>query len=171
MTIAVRHHVTDPTLNGVNQTLIAGNDDSKGQSRRIDRPKRSSTAEILKRQPPFDLEAEMGVLGSILILPEVLDELAHMLRPDDFYDDANRKLFSALQDMHDEGEKIDITLLVSRLKRLEQFDAIGGAAYLGRLSQAVPNAAHAVYYGRIVGEMATYRKLIESSTEISLRCV
>lgn len=108
----------------------------------------------------------MGVLGSVLILPEVLDEVAMLVRPDDFYDDANRKLYATLREMHDDGEKIDVTLLVSRLKRQEQYDAIGGPAYLGRLSQAVPNAAHAVYYGQIVAEKATYRKLIESSTEI-----
>lgn len=128
--------------------------------------KTSSASEILQRQPPFDLEAEMGVLGSILLLPEVCDDIATLLRPDDFYDDANRKLFTHLREMHDEGQKIDITLLVSRLKKADHFDAIGGAAYLGRLSTAVPNAAHAVYYANIVGEKATYRKLIEAGTDI-----
>jgi replicative DNA helicase len=147
--------------------VITDNDDSSRRAPRGgDRPRRSSTADILRRHPPFDLEAEMGVLGSVLILPEVLDEVAMLVRPDDFYDDANRKLYATLREMHDDGEKIDVTLLVSRLKRQEQYDAIGGPAYLGRLSQAVPNAAHAVYYGQIVAEKATYRKLIESSTEI-----
>lgn len=148
--------------------MIANSNDGKGSGSRErgDKPRRSSTAEILKRHPPFDLEAEMGVLGSVLILPECCDDLATLLRPDDFYDDANRKLYAVLREMYDEGEKIDITLLVSRLKRKEQFEAIGGAAYLGRLSQAVPNAAHAVYYAKIVAEKATFRKLIESSTEI-----
>ena len=148
--------------------MIADQDESNSKTRRrVDRPKKKSTAsEILRRQPPFDLEAEMGVLGSILILPEVLDDVATILRPDDFYDDANRILFGALRDMHDEGEKIDVKLLVARLKRQEQFESIGGAAYLGSLSQAVPNAAHAVYYGQLVAEKATFRKLIESSTEI-----
>lgn len=154
------------TVNGVQAQVIVENNEEQGKRRRTDKPKRSSTAEILKRHPPFDLEAEMGVLGSVLILPEVLDDVATLLRPDDFYDDANRKLFTVLREMYDEGEKIDITLLVARLKKKNEFDAIGGAAYLGRLSQAVPNAAHAVYYGRIVAEKATYRKLIESSTEI-----
>ena len=155
-------------LNGVLGTLIVSNNEGKGTDRQRRRPgaEKRSTAEILKRHPPFDLEAEMGVLGSVLILPEVLDDVATLLRADDFYDDANRKLFAVFREMYDEGEKIDITLLVSRLKRREEYDSIGGAAYLGRLSQAVPNAAHAIYYGRIVAEKATYRKLIESSTEI-----
>ncbi len=144
--------------------IASGND---GESRRRDKPKQAaSPAEILQRQPPFDLEAEMGVLGSILLLPEVCDEIATVLRVDDFYDDANRTLFGHLREMHDEGKKIDVTLLVSRLRKAEDYEAIGGAAYLGRLSTAVPNAAHAVYYAQIVAEKATCRKLIQSATEI-----
>jgi replicative DNA helicase len=124
-----------------------------------------SAAEILARQPPFDLEAEMGVLGSILLLPDVCDEVAS-LRADDFYDDANRKIYHNMREMHDAGEKIDITLLVSRLRTSGDYEKIGGAAYLARLSSAVPNAAHVVFYADIVSEKAVFRKLIESSTEI-----
>ena len=120
---------------------------------------------MLQRQPPFDLEAEMGVLGSILLLPEVCDDIAS-LRADDFYDDANRVIYDHLRGMHDDGEKIDITLLVSRMRTAGDFEKIGGAPYLARLSGAVANAAHAVYYAGIVTEKAVYRKLIESSTEI-----
>ncbi len=124
-----------------------------------------SAAEILQRQPPFDLEAEMGVLGSILLMPEVLDEIAS-LKADDFYDDANRKIYEHLRTMVDDGHKIDVTLLVSRLRTAGDYDKIGGAAYIAKLSGAVPNAAHAVYYAEIVTEKAVYRRLIESSTEI-----
>lgn len=125
----------------------------------------SSAAEILQRQQPFDLEAEMGVIGSILLLPEVSDEIAS-LRPDDFYDDANRKIYETLREMHDTGEKIDITLLVSKLRTAGEYEKVGGAAYLAKLSASVPNAAHAVYYADIVTEKAVFRKLIASSTEI-----
>lgn len=125
----------------------------------------ASAAEILSRQPPFDLEAEMGVLGSILLLPDVCDDIAS-LRADDFYDDANRMIYDCMREMHDAGEKIDVTLLVSRLRKADNYEKVGGAAYLAKLSSAVPNAAHAVFYGDIVAEKAVYRKLIESSTEI-----
>lgn len=127
--------------------------------------KEPTAAEILQRQPPFDLEAEMGVLGSILLLPEVCDDLAS-LRADDFYDDANRKIYDAMREMHDAGEKIDVTLLVSRLRTEGEYEKVGGAAYLAKLSASVPNAAHAVYYAGIVTEKAVYRRLILSSTEI-----
>ncbi len=107
----------------------------------------------------------MGVLGSILLMPEVCDDLASV-RADDFYDDANRIIYENLREMHDEGGKIDVTLLVARLRKADQYEKVGGAAYIARLAGAVPNAAHAVYYGSIVSEKSVYRKLIESSTEI-----
>ena len=136
-------------------------DDAKGRRNK----KESSAIEILQRQQPFDLEAEMGVIGSVLLLPEVSDDIAS-LRTDDFYDDANRKIYETLRDMHDSGEKIDITLLVSKLRTSGDYEKVGGAAYLAKLSASVPNAAHAVYYADIVTEKAVYRKLIASSTEI-----
>lgn len=146
--------------------MIAGDSEySHGNPSRGKKKKQASAAEILARQPPYDLEAEMGVLGSILLLPEVCDDLAS-LKSDDFYDDANRIIYSHLREMHDNGEKIDVTLLVSRLKTADEYGKCGGAAYLARLSGAVANAAHAVYYGGIVSEKAVYRNLINASTEI-----
>jgi replicative DNA helicase len=146
--------------------MIARNDDNDEGDRRRRKPRKASASEVLQRQPPFDLEAEMGVLGSILLLPEVCDDIASLLRADDFYDDANRCLYQHVRDMYDGGEKIDSTLLVSRLRTAGDYDKVGGLAYLGKLSIAVPNAAHAAYYAQIVNEKATYRKLIEASTEI-----
>ncbi|MFK8114524.1 MAG: replicative DNA helicase [Rubripirellula sp.] len=139
--------------------------EDKDFRRKKKKKKEPSAAEILQRQPPFDLEAEMGVLGSILLLPEVSDDLAS-LRADDFYDDSNRKIYDAMREMYDSGEKIDVTLLVARLRTAGEYEKVGGAAYLAKLSASVPNAAHAVYYANIVAEKAVFRRLIESSTEI-----
>ncbi|MDP6448219.1 MAG: replicative DNA helicase, partial [Pirellulaceae bacterium] len=88
------------------------------------------------------------------------------LRPDDFFDDANRRLFGHLLGMHDAGQKIDITLVVDRLKSAGDFELVGGAAYLAKLAKSVPHAAHAVYYANIVAEKSTFRSLINASTEI-----
>ena len=121
---------------------------------------------ILDRTPPCDVPAEMAVLGSILLLPDVCDDLVMVLKADDFYDDANRKLYQHMTDMIDLGQKIDITLLVNRLKAANDYEAVGGSAYLARLANSVPNAAHAVYYAEIVRSKATFRKLIEASTSI-----
>lgn len=131
-----------------------------------DNPKKSQAPHILDRSPPFDLAAESGVLGSLLLNPDVANELTLVLRDSDFYDDANRKIYSAMIEMFDTGRKIDVTLLVSELKARGDFDLIGGAAYLAKLANSVPNAAHAVYYAEIVRTKATLRRLIDASTTI-----
>ena len=77
---------------------------------------RSSQSAPLERQLPRNLDAEKAVLGSILLLPQVFDEVALIIRPGDFYDDANRTLFEHLLQMHDAGQQIDPMLLVERLR-------------------------------------------------------
>ena len=124
------------------------------------------SSEILDRQPPRSLEAERGVLGSILLMPDACDDVALILRPDDFYDDANQKLFAHMLAMHDAGRRIDSTLLVEQLRTAGELETVGGVAYLIELSQAVPHAAHAVYYSQVVKDKATLRSLIYASTEI-----
>src|SRR6187401_1221699 len=124
------------------------------------------TSEILDRQPPCNLDAERGVLGSILLLPTVCDDVALIVRPEDFYDDSNRVLYTHMRSMHDEGRRIDTTLLVERLKTAGQFELVGGAAYLAEVLQSAPTAANASYYAEIVKNKSTLRALIHSSTEI-----
>lgn len=126
----------------------------------------SSQSEILDRQPPCNLDAERGVLGSILLLPETCDEIALMLDPADFHDDAHQQIFSQMVEMNDAGERIDSTLLVNHLKIAGHYERIGGAAYLAVLTRSVPHAAHAKYYANIVREKAKLRNLIHASTEI-----
>ena len=123
-------------------------------------------SEILDRQPPSNLQAERGVLGSILLLPIVCDDVALILHPEDFYDDANRSLYTHMREMHDDGRRIDTTLLVERLKIAGDFDRVGGAAYLAEVLQSVPTAANATHYAQIVKDKATLRSLIHASTEI-----
>jgi replicative DNA helicase len=125
-----------------------------------------ANSEILDRQPPCNLEAERGVLGSILLLPTVCDDVALILRPEDFYDDAHRTLYVHMRAMNDEGRRIDTTLLVERLRSSGDFEMVGGAAYLAEVLQSVPTAANATYYAEIVKDKATLRSLIHTSTEI-----
>src|SRR5437867_1643461 len=96
-------------------------------------PERRPLTELMDRQPPFDLQAEIGVLGSIVLLPDVLDELAMVLRPSDFYDDAHQKLYGHFAAMHADNRRFDDTLLVNRLKTAGDFEAVGGAAYLSKI--------------------------------------
>jgi len=124
------------------------------------------SSEILDRLPPQNLDAEKGVLGSILLDPNLADDVALVLRPEDFYAEANEKFYGHLLAMHDEGSRIDATLLMERLRSAGDLELIGGAAYLAEVLHAVPYASNAVYYAEIVRAKATLRLLIHASTEI-----
>lgn len=131
-----------------------------------ERTERPVGPEILDRQPPRSLEAERAVLGSILLLPEVADEVALTLRPDDFYDEAHKTLYTAMLQMHDQGRRIDHMLLIEQLKTAGEFERIGGAPFIAEIARAVPTAAHAQYYAEIVHNKALLRSLISASTDI-----
>ncbi len=135
---------------------------------RTDPPRSTArvSPELLDRMPPQSVEAEKGVLGSLLIDPELCDEVALILQPEDFYAEANAKLYSHMMAMHEGGGRIDTMLLRERLKQEGDLEAVGGTAYLGEVISSVPVAAHAVYYANIVRDKATLRALIHTSTEI-----
>ena len=116
--------------------------------------------EILDRLPPQSLDSEKGVVGSLLLDPRLINDVAPILKVEDFYADANRKLFGHLVAMHEAGSRIDTTLLVERLKVEGDFEAIGGAAHLHEIINSVAVAAHAVHYAKIVREKAQRRRLI-----------
>jgi replicative DNA helicase len=139
---------------------------------RVDGPAASAapTAELFDRLPPQSLEAEQWVLGSLLMVPDLCDEVSLVARAEDFYSDANQKIYAHLLDMHNSGGRIDHLLLVERLKKAGDLEAIGGLSYLLDVAQAAPVAAHAVHYAKIVQEKATLRSLIGAGTEILRDC-
>lgn len=121
---------------------------------------------LFDRQPPCNIEAERNTLGSILVLPNVCDEVVLILKPDDFYDASHRTLYSHILKMYEDGQRIDLTLLVDRLKNAGDYENLGGAAFLAEVTQSVPTAANATYYANIVLDKAILRSLIHTGTEI-----
>jgi len=124
------------------------------------------SAELLDRTPPHNLEAERGVLGSVLLDTELLDDLALLLRPEDFYSDAHDKLFRHLLAVHEQGRRADVTLVAEHLRTAGELEVIGGLAYLLDIAQSVPHAANARFYADIVLAKSTQRALIKAGTEI-----
>ena len=112
------------------------------------------------RLPPQNLEAEKSVLGCMLLDSDTADDVLPILRAEDFYNDANAKLYAQMVKMVDEGIRIDPMLLMSRLRDSGEFEAIGGGAYLGEVAQSVAVAAHAKHYAEIVREQSTRRHLL-----------
>lgn len=113
--------------------------------------------------PSHDLDAERGVLGSILMLPDVFDEVALRLDADDFFDDAHQTLYGVFCELRDKQKPIDMTVLVDLLKRTGRFELVGGTKYVSQVFNSVPHASHAVYYADIVRDMAIRRRLLIAS--------
>jgi len=126
----------------------------------------SETASILDRAPPYDLTAEKAVLGSMLLKPDLASDLSLILRHDDFFDDAHQKLYRKMIEMIDSSRRIDAALLVNELKSSNEYELVGGSAYLAELANDVPNIAHAIYYAEIVRTKSTLRRLIDVSSTI-----
>lgn len=115
---------------------------------------------------PKDIDAETGVLGSILLQPDAIDDVAAIINADDFFDQSNAILFAHIQSLHNQNKVPDTRLLVKSLKKageLEEgtvLDDAGGISYLETLFERVPTAHNAIYYARSVKEAATLRGLI-----------
>jgi len=115
---------------------------------------------------PVNPDAERAVLGSILLKPDVCDDVALVIRPEDFHDEAHRTLYTHLLHLHDGGKKIDATILLERLRTQGDLDRVGGAEAIAEVVNCVPHAAHAVHYAGIVRDKAMLRSLIDAGTGI-----
>ncbi len=120
-----------------------------------------------QRIQDHDVEAEASVLGSIILKPDVLDEVATEIESTDYWDERHRTIHEHLLAMRSAGDAIDIQLLCDRLKRAGQFDEVGGAAALARLAQAVPNAAHAKHYAGVIRERSLRRDLLRTAEKLT----
>ena len=139
-----------------------------GPRRRVDRPGRNGgPAPALEgRDRPVNADAERAVLGSILIKPDVCDDVALVVRPEDFFDEAHQILYRHLLELHDGGKRIDTTIVLEKLRTQGDLDRIGGPPLLADVLEAVPHAAHATHYAQIVRDKAILRNLIDAGTDI-----
>jgi len=174
----VRPGATDGTKRGGRLNQVAsrrsgdgGNGDGRdrqrdgGRRRTRDNGDGAGAAPDL-RERPVDLAAERGVLGSIFLKPDACDDVALVLRPEDFADEAHQILFRHLLELHDGGKRIDTTIVLDRLRSKGDLERIGGVAAIGEIVQSVPHAAHATHYAQIVRDKSLLRSLIDAGTDI-----
>lgn len=119
------------------------------------------------RVPPHNLEAEMSLLGSVLIDTDAIVKIAPVVSADDFYDEKHRHIFAAVKHLYESHSPIDVLTLTDQLKAKKLLSIIGGSSYLNELTNFVPTAAHASQYAEIVANKALRRRLISSTAEIS----
>ncbi|HEV2149015.1 MAG TPA: replicative DNA helicase [Longimicrobiaceae bacterium] len=118
------------------------------------------------RAPPYSAEAEMSVLGGMLIDAEAIVKAIETIDDTMFYREGNRRLYRSMVRLWERGEVIDAITLSEELKNSGDLEAVGGMAYVAQLLDAVPTAANIEYHCRIVREKAILRRLIEAATAI-----
>jgi len=118
------------------------------------------------RQPPFSPEAEVSVLGGMLIDRDAVARAVEVVRDSMFYREAHRRLYRAMTRLFERGDVIDVITLSEELKKTDELDAAGGLPYLAELLDAVPTAANIEYHAKIVREKALLRNLIEVASTI-----
>ena len=124
----------------------------------------------LDRVPPQNLDAEMTVLGSMLLGAEAIAQATELLDERAFYKEAHRHLFSAMLALDSEGQPADVVTLTEELRKRNLLEHVGGASYIATLAGAVPTAAHVAHYAKIVKEKALLRQLIGVATRIVGEC-
>jgi replicative DNA helicase len=126
-----------------------------------------SALELPSRIPPHNLDAERAVLGAILLEGrEALPRVVEVLRPPDFYTEAHRAIYYAMQNLFDRGEPVDLLTLQEELRRTDQLALVGGPAALALLVEQGSVAAYLTSYTAIVRDMAVLRELIQTATHI-----
>ncbi|MBI4033265.1 MAG: replicative DNA helicase [Candidatus Blackburnbacteria bacterium] len=123
-------------------------------------------ANINVRVPPHSLDAEISVLGALLLDKNSIINVAEFLRAEHFYDSRNASIFEAMVELYEAREPIDVLTVSERLKRKKRLKEVGGVTYLADLVNRVPTAAHVEHYGKIVKDAATKRSLMSAAAKL-----
>ncbi len=119
------------------------------------------------RKLPQNIEAEMSVLSACLLMKSAADKVCEELIPEMFYNDANKKIFEAIYNLHEAKKPVDMMTLTNELENNNTLALIGGVEYLSDVVDSIVSAANLDYYINIVQEKYLRRRLIEVSTNIT----
>jgi replicative DNA helicase len=138
---------------------VAGSAKARGDS--------GSVALLDAPVPPHSIEAEQAVLGGLLLDPAAWDNVADVVRQEDFYRPDHRLIFAAIAQVAGDGKPCDAVTVSGELERSGKLEAAGGLAYLSSIARDTPTAANARAYAQIVRERSLLRQLIEAGTQIA----
>src|SRR3984885_9905251 len=130
-------------------------------------PQRLEPPIVNGRVPPHDLDAEAAVLSAILLNRDALDRVLEILKPEHFYSDANGRIYEAAQVLASAGTPIDTVSVASFLRDRERLQQIGGAAYLGQITDATPAVAHVSAHAQTVYEKWRLRAVIATCQRVA----
>jgi len=125
----------------------------------------------MKGLQPQAKDAEIAILGAILIESNAIDKVTDLLTPDSFYVTAHQKIFSSILNLQKKHQPIDLVTVTEELKQAGHLDEIGGPYELVKLTNAIVSSANIVNHARLVHEKFTLRKLISVSSEITAKAL
>ncbi len=123
-------------------------------------------AETKGRVPPQNVEAELSVLGGVLVDPEALNKIVDIIDSEDFYREDHRTIYQVFLDLYEKNEPIDLVTVSSLARDKGLIEKIGGVANLSRIADAMPTSANITQYAKLVREKALLRNLMRTATEI-----
>lgn len=130
----------------------------------------SPAAGSLERIPPQDLDAEMALLGAMMLDREIIGDVVQIIHPaqsDRFYRPDHQKIFETLCALYEQGSPVDLVVARDEFRRRGQLQQIGGVEYITKLAESVPNTLHADQYARLVRDKAALRDLIRAVAKIN----
>ncbi len=116
--------------------------------------------------PPHNIEAEMSVLGALMLDKDAIIKIADLIRVGDFYKDSHNFIYEMMLELYEEREPIDVLSLSNKLEEKKKLDQIGGSSYLAQLVNSVPSASNIVHYAKVVQKKALLRRLISEASAI-----
>jgi replicative DNA helicase len=120
----------------------------------------------LGKLPPQALDLEEAVLGALMLEKNALNAVVEFLKPEHFYDDRHKEIYSAIIDLFKATEPVDMRTVVNQLRKNGKVEIIGGAYYIAELTSKVSSAANIEYHSRVIMEMAIKRTLIQVASQI-----
>ncbi|MBI1985069.1 MAG: replicative DNA helicase [Candidatus Wildermuthbacteria bacterium] len=121
-----------------------------------------------EKLPPQSIEAEMSLLGSLMLDKDAIAKVADFLEPRDFYRGIHQSIYEVMQELFEKGDPIDILSVSGRLKEKGKLEEVGGTSYITELVSTVPTASHVLSYAKIVQKKRILRDLISASHDIGL---
>lgn len=119
------------------------------------------------RIPPQNIESEKALLGSIMLKPDILNEISTIISLESFYVEKHKMIYKTIFELFAKNEPIDLLSVSSRMKEKKQLEQIGGRSYLAELVNIVPSAGNAKHYAGLVQKTGMMRQLINAADYIS----
>ncbi|MEJ7840127.1 MAG: replicative DNA helicase [Rubrobacter sp.] len=119
------------------------------------------------RVPPHDLDAERAVIGALLVSETAVVAVAEQLSQEDFYSETHRIIYGSMMRLYSRGDRIDQITLTNELSSVNEFERVGGRAYVFQLVESVPTASNAARYAEIIRGKALLRSVIDVGSRIT----